>query len=500
MFRLPLETQRQGAAVKEAQERHKADATDGSTRIVSEEDWDWKCRRETAQEFIYFHPFIQEFLFPNKLRPVETLYRTDIQAARVKLQNGGAYEFKVGRLLLHLFPADLAILSLEISTDSAIHTASEIPLSQIMLLMDQFRRVAAPYWSDTSGDGMAVIAQKVPEQVEWLDVSGKVICAGTFNDWRAHVQDVETGRRLPVAAHWLALIHPLTPYRPDREKIDGLYFEQIDDERIPLLSYISARNAGSISDGDFARLLFCDEPGDSRKYAYGKTFMQDVMKAHSYDRYWEPDEGLTTRYLFSAFSGVVVGSSTDDFFNNILREHFRHHYYHLFLIAHAQKASLLVYWRRLAELMHQYAEDPPSTASRRKFENGIKCLTEDFADFTSRFWFSEVSNQLQPLEMFRLISDKLGTPQLYAQVIEQIRLVRDVESSGLQESWGRLQDYLVPIIIASSILGIEVGFPAIAESVLGKDVSWESSLIFGLSVLVVFTALIAYGIRRLIRR
>ena len=69
----------------------------------------------------------------------------------------------------------------------------------------------------------------------------------------------------------------------------------------------------------------------------------------------------------------------------------------------------------------------------------MKWLSEDFADFTSRFWFSEVSNQVQPRELFRMWTGHLGNATLYGEVQEQIRLLRDVQGQAEAEERERAQ-------------------------------------------------------------
>ena len=84
---------------------------------------------------------------------------------------------------------------------------------------------------------------------------------------------------------------------------------------------------------------------------------------------------------------------------------FRHQHFLLFLIAHFQKAALLMFSDRLAEaLKHLDIADPDSI---RRFKRAIRESFAGFLGFTHRYWFHEVSEQAQARALFRLCTTHL---------------------------------------------------------------------------------------------
>ena len=118
---------------------------------------------------------------------------------------------------------------------------------------------------------------------------------------------------------------------------------------------------------------------------------------------------------------MVVGDARAPFYNCAERgvlAQFRHQHFLLFLIAHFQKAALLMFSDRLAEaLKHLDIADPDSI---RRFKRAIRDSFAGFLGFTHRYWFHEVSEQAQARALFRMSTAHLGTDALYAEVKERI--------------------------------------------------------------------------------
>ncbi|MFO1274228.1 MAG: hypothetical protein U1F50_21600, partial [Rubrivivax sp.] len=148
----------------------------------------------------------------------------------------------------------------------------------------------------------------------------------------------------------------------------------------------------------------------------------DFEQRHCYDRFWS-DAGAApnTRYLCSGHSLVVVGDARAAFYNCVERgvlAQFRHQHFLLFLIAHFQKAALLMFSDRLAEaLKHLDIADPDSI---RRFKRAIRDSFAGFLGFTHRYWFHEISEQAQARALFRMCTSHLDLDALYAEVKERI--------------------------------------------------------------------------------
>jgi hypothetical protein len=170
-------------------------------------------------------------------------------------------------------------------------------------------------------------------------------------------------------------------------------------------------------------LLTAAPEGDNETLLpFAEPQLADFEARHCYDRFWS-DAGAApnTRYLCSGHSLVVVGDARAQFYNCAERgvlAQFRHQHFLLFLIAHFQKAALLMFSDRLAEaLKHLDIADPDSI---RRFKRAIRESFAGFLGFTHRYWFHEVSEQAQARALFRLCTTHLEIDPLYAEVKERI--------------------------------------------------------------------------------
>jgi hypothetical protein len=97
---------------------------------------------------------------------------------------------------------------------------------------------------------------------------------------------------------------------------------------------------------------------------------------------------------------------------------FRHQHFLLFLIAHFQKAALLMFSDRLVEALKGLDVGDPGSV--RRFKRAIRHSFEVFLRFTHRYWFHEVAEQAQARALFHLSATHLGLDPLYAEVKERI--------------------------------------------------------------------------------
>ena len=95
---------------------------------------------------------------------------------------------------------------------------------------------------------------------------------------------------------------------------------------------------------------------------------------------------------------------------------FRHQHYMIFMLAHFQKAALLMFSDRLVEALRRLdVQDPDSV---RRFKRAIRSSFEGFLRFTHRYWFHEVSEQAQVRALSHLCCTHLGLDPLYAERTE----------------------------------------------------------------------------------
>lgn len=97
---------------------------------------------------------------------------------------------------------------------------------------------------------------------------------------------------------------------------------------------------------------------------------------------------------------------------------FRYQHFLLFLIAHFQKATLLMLSDRLVEAL--MALDVSNPGSVRRFKRAIRDSFAGFLRFTHRYWFHEISQQVHVKALWHLCANHLELDALYAEVKERI--------------------------------------------------------------------------------
>jgi len=91
----------------------------------------------------------------------------------------------------------------------------------------------------------------------------------------------------------------------------------------------------------------------------------------------------------------------------------------VFLIAHFQKAALLMLSDRLVVALSRL--DIRKIETIREFKRSIRQTLEIFLRFTHRYWFHEISNQVQVRDLYKMLSGHLGTDTLYTEVRDEVQ-------------------------------------------------------------------------------
>ena len=118
---------------------------------------------------------------------------------------------------------------------------------------------------------------------------------------------------------------------------------------------------------------------------------------------------------------VVVGDANWPFFTNTdtgVLAQFRHQHFLLFMIAHFQKAALLMVSDQLVHALERLEVGNPESVKR--FKRAIRQRFEIFLRFTHRYWFHEISEQAAPKALFKMCAEHLGLDPLYTEVKERI--------------------------------------------------------------------------------
>lgn len=368
-------------------------------------------------EFVHFLPFVQRFLYgeagaDGRRSPIHIFRRCDVDALRVTLVTGQApVTFKVAHTDLYFFyDIDTAILVFEFY-------ANDVPLGVAQDATYRIGRAYPPFW-EKSGQG-----GHCPALVELLGADGRTLVQSDYEKRADYLRYACAHTAPQVAAHWEYLIGPLVPVH-DPSKKGLVRYKQIEDQRMPVMTYIAVDDPHALSRGDFVRFGLVARAGEANSLPYAERFLRDFEYRYCYDRYWEEaaqTDWAHTRYLCSGHAFAMVGSAREPYFTDLdsgLLGHFRHQYFLLGLIAHFHKAALLILSERLSVAVGKL--DVANERSVRSFAREVRHTLEVFLRFSHRYWFHEVSNQPQARDLFGMWSKHLGNDQLYADVRNEL--------------------------------------------------------------------------------
>lgn len=465
------------------------------------------------EEFVFFEPYVQRFLYGRsaggKGRPPMRLFaRDDVEGLEIGLSaeesppddtarstecgDDGAgllrFHFHVRRCNFYLFDTGNALLVVEIEHDSEAGS-TPLTLAHAQRLLENVRRVFPPYFMATM-DGSGLEASYFPTSFRWRLAGGDgdaqphgMPTAGAMIEQVLGPADAPRGkaRHPPMSEPWRALLEPLhvEGYAPETDGRPQVVLGQTGDDRAFVLAQIGVPHPEWIARSDWVRLCFADGPGDG--FPYGQGFLEEFERRHCYDRFWDDDpteDEKKLRYLVCGYAMVAVGQYDGTtgpralFFRATLSKHLQRHYFQLVLIGCFQKAALLTLSERLALALE--AEDDGSP----RFRDAVHAMARESRHFTHRYWFEDISAQLQAGELFSLLRDHLHTRALYDQVVSELG---EADRSLIAEEQGEVadqQERLSVIAGVGLVLAVTVGIFGMnifapGEELFGSVKPWQ---------------------------
>jgi hypothetical protein len=369
-------------------------------------------------EFVTFLPHVQRFLYGEgrslktqqeyRASPLRVFRRSDVKAVRITLNEGeAALEFQVSHVDLYFFfDIDLVLLSLEICAD-------DLPLIQVQDVLYRFGRAYPAGWEE-SGQGV-----HCPFRSEWLGTNGQVLATSDFERREAYLAFARQHRAPYIGAHWAFLLQPLMLDYEDRA--GTIRYRQLEYHRLPAMAYVAVDEPQKLTRAEFIRLGLITAAGEADALPYSSRYLADFERRYCYDRHWLSETGVQSRVMCCGHALVVVGEAGSSRFTDLERgglARFRHQYFLLFMIAHFQKAALLMFSDRLVEALNKLEVHNPDSV--RRFKRTIRQNFEIFLRFTHRYWFHEVSNEAQCKALFALCMTHLESEHLYHEVKDEI--------------------------------------------------------------------------------
>jgi hypothetical protein len=448
-------------------------------------------------EFVSFLPYVQRFLYGEGRSPqgatamggspMRVFRRSDVKGVRTVPRRGSApVTLEIVHIDLYFFlDLDMVLLNVEVK-------ASDLTLVQAQDLLYRFGRAYPAGW-DADGH-----AQNCLFSAEWLDHDGQVLVRSDTSQREAFMEHVSQHRAPRIAAHWAWLLEPLVS--DHSERAGALRYRQIEYYRMPQLGFLAVDKPLALSRNDFIRLGLVMGPTTSSEdtcLPSSEQHLAEFEKRYCYDRFWT-DTGAApnTRYICTGNALLVLGDAGSPFFVNHERgvlSQFRHQHFLLFLIAHFQKAALLMYSDRMAEALKNL--DITDADSVRQFKRTIRECFGGFLRFTHRYWFHEISEQAQVRALFRMCSSHLELDPLYAEVKERIADMNQYLETDSMRRQANTVVRLTVVTILGLIGTITTGF--LGMNLLAEaDASMPRRVVIFSIVFVLTTALTVYAIAK----
>ncbi|MDS4027948.1 MAG: hypothetical protein RKO25_13315 [Candidatus Contendobacter sp.] len=409
------------------------------------------------KEFITFLPYVQRFLYGESESregqigygesPIRVFRRYDIAGMRVVLDRlTPPLLFQIAHVDLYFFyDIDIIILVVEFF-------ANDLPLLLVEDVLFKVGRAYPAFWEPNGQGGQC------PYRVEWLSATGQTLAVSDYENRDKYLQFTCQHRSPSISAHWEYLLRPLALYHADCEA--AIRYRQIEYHRMPLLAYLSFNDPQILTRGDFARLALVTKAGPSETLPYSAKELAHFEERYCYDKFWDPDNlTLSSRYLCCGQAFVVVGKATQPFFvgsETGLLGQFRHQYFIVNLIAHFQKAALMLFSEWLVMAISRL--DVHDLDSVRAFKREIRRIMATFLRFTERYWFHEVSDQAQIRDLFRLLTGHLNSDRIYQDVSTSVKEMNHFLDSDSQRRQANTVMRLTVVTTLGLIATVATGF------------------------------------------
>jgi len=448
-------------------------------------------------ELVTFLPYVQRFLYgegttpeqdaaPTEAghSPMRVFRRDDIAAVRLTAHAGAVpIVLSIAHVDLYFFfDIDVMLLNVEILAD-------DLPLAVVQDVLYRFGRAYPAGW-DTAGQGVHSMYL-----VEWLGPDGAVLAKCDSGDRDTFLAFVGEHRVPRIGSHWKFLLQPLVQ---DQSGTGGaIRYRQIEYYRMPVMAYLALDNPRSLSRQDFVRLGLVTAAADDESLPYSEQHVADFERRYCYDRFWteggDGSDGRNTRYLCCGHSLVVVGDARWPFFTNTdtgSLGQFRHQHFLLFLIAHFQKAALLMFSDQLVHALERLEVGNPESVKR--FKRVIRQRFEIFLRFTHRYWFHEISEQALAKGLFHMCVEHLNLDRLYLEVKERIHDMDEYLDSDSLRRQANTVVRLTVVTIFGLIGTVTTGFLgmnliAAADQPLMVKVLYTAAVLFATSWLTIYT-------------
>lgn len=407
---------------------------------------------ENWPEIIYFHSFIREIIYrlpgdeknskslfeywtsgidADKPGELEILYHTSPQKKEnEEKEPDGSYKVKVTDLTIYKFVEEACIKDIFILCMQVEYTDSKPLMVNDIFRINEFIRQLYACYLDQPLEGK--LAHSIKFTADGFHADHKFQNKPSMNGTKPEINQVIWKIIQSFLSHHNKAIRPVLLYK-GKKKIENTV-ETILDNRMIVSTYVAFEKPDIPSNGMkefmekykpvFSRLMYIDPAGDG--YNYNPEFVEELLEEHTYNRW----EHYGTMFGFTRYSFISTGFM-DDYFDKEIFHHFETMYLKMFLLVLFYRSWLICFTSAIPVITTEILDSPEK---RKQF----KKLRERFINFSNAFWFPELSNQDQGIEMFQHMIKAFEIPKMYDEVEKEIQRTIDHMELNYQESFNKV--------------------------------------------------------------
>ncbi len=194
----------------------------------------------------------------------------------------------------------------------------------------------------------------------------------------------------------------------------------------------------------FSLALYVDEGTDSWKkmngYVYDYEFTRNLMKQDMITRW----KGLGVYSGYTIYSNVHFGSGY--FFNNVIApSHVPYIYGHMLVVGLFYQASLRYFAKKVSIATKKLASE---NTDHQQAQKEFRDLRKEFIIFTNDYWFRDITDQIQGIEIFEKQTKSLRLNEEYILIKDEMERADEYmealrkEEFDLKESQRQKEDAL----------------------------------------------------------
>ncbi len=408
----------------------------------------------------YFHSHVQDVLFRHE--NVQVYQWRDLSPeAYLEVHfnpSDGVPEFRcrlaVSEILVHRFAEDPRSISARPTINPLCILSIFVRQGPGLSLKDALKVLWAARLLHRAFDEESGEPEKYPTSIR-LSLDGRTVLETTFPKlgWDFQKRGVRRWSRHPVD---LAQGNAISSPPPARSFVKDLVQDfglqdtaSIHDERMFTMGLYALPEGCDVSDRMLSRLLWL-EPSNrcpsQDDYSGEPEFARRALQQCAYDRWAHRG----ARFAFSRFSAVAVGRG-ENFATKILEDF--EGPYHLMSILGLYYLSALL---RFDLLVSQATQNMLKEGGRVE-ESKFRIIRNEFLKFTNLYWFSELTNHDQGIEMFDLQRKALRLDQRYSEVREEIREADELLGLTSREDAEAAEQRLSRLVALLGFLAVMTG-------------------------------------------